>query len=259
MRDGLVPAAEAKSLKFRGWDFRAEMPGSKLGLPTGLTEQWAASILSTGLAPGFSSGSYANATPVYLLPGQVDYARFPPRARDRYAELIAASASLWTDEHLTLQVRRTDVTYRNVDTMHWPTPAAAFLTAEQWVPMATPGARSEVRFVSLTDAWHFKGVTGDEGADYARPDYAPLLPRNFRSVIDARPRALERLKEQGLNVWNDPAHSDRLVAHMGALVASESVPEHHVANIRRAYDQAWSNSVEERPRRVCCGGRSPRC
>ena len=245
VRDGLVPAAEAKSLKFRGWDFRAEMPGSKLGLPTGLTEQWAASILSTGLAPGFSSGSYANATPVYLLPGQVDYARFPPRARDRYAELIAASASLWTDEHLTLQVRRTDVTYRNVDTMHWPTPAAAFLTAEQWVPMATPGARSEVRFVSLTDAWHFKGVTGDEGADYARPDYAPLLPRNFRSVIDARPRALERLKEQGLNVWNDPAHSDRLVAHMGALVASESVPEHHVANIRRAYDQAWSNSVED--------------
>jgi len=154
-----------------------------------------------------------------------------------------ASCGLWSDEHFELRVQRSDVSSYNLDPFSWPSPVAAFLEYEQWMPMGTPQARAQTTLVHLRDAWHFSDRSaGSE--DYAHPDYAPLIPLKLRRQLDAQPASLTRLREHGLNVWNDPADSARLVQHLGQLVYADETADQYAANIRRAYEQAWEHALD---------------
>ncbi len=164
-------------------------------------------------------------------------------ARSEYASLVVASCGLWSDEHFELRVQRSDVSSYNLDPFSWPSPVAAFLEYEQWMPMGTPQARAQTTLVHLRDAWHFSDRSaGSE--DYAHPDYAPLIPLKLRRQLDAQPASLTRLREHGLNVWNDPADSARLVQHLGQLVYADETADQYAANIRRAYEQAWEHALD---------------
>jgi hypothetical protein len=244
VRDGLWPITIKRArAQERGWAFEPETVGKQVGLTEPELSRWAQAVVKNGRGPQHGRGVYRNRTPFYSLPGQADYADLSHHARREYGALVAASCGQWSDEHFSIRIQRSDVSSYNLDPFSWPTPATAFLEGEKWMPMATPQARDEITFVCLRDAWHFsdRSVDGDE---YAQPDYAPLVPLRLRRALDARPPSLQRLREHGLNVWNDPADAARLVQHLGRLVQSDLVTDQYAANVRRAYEQAWEHALE---------------
>lgn len=199
-------------------------------------------VHETTEGPQYGHGYYRNRTPFYLLPGQGDYDRLPARARSIYAMLVAAGCGAWSEEHLEITFRRTDVTSQNFDPFPWPTPVAAFLQQAAWLPVVRPLSGGESAFERLGEVWHFSSnVPG--GGDYAMPDYAPLLAGVVRQVLDRHPESRVRLQNLGLNVWNDPRSAAHLVRHVGRLVNEDGIAEQHAAPLCRAYDQAWSDAL----------------
>ena len=244
VRDGLSPTrSKGTRAEAGGWNFTPETVGKQVGLPERVASTWAQAVGGSDSAPQHGNGVYRTRSPLYVLPGQGDYADLSPHARREYAELVAASCGLWSDDHFSVRIQRSDVSSRNLDPFTWPTPVSAFLERGEWMPMATPQARDDVVFARLSEAWHFSENAADRD-EYAQPDYAPLLPLRLRRALDARPTSLARLREHGLNVWNEPADAARLVQHLGLLVESEAVADQYVANVRRAYEQAWEYALE---------------
>jgi hypothetical protein len=244
VRDGLWPITIRRArAQERGWAFVPETLGKQVGLPAPVLSRWTQAVEENGQAPQHPRGLYRNRTPFYVLPGQAEYNDLSHHARSEYAALVAASCGQWSDEHFSIRIQRSDVTSYNLDPFTWPTPVTAFLERQEWMPMATPQARDELIFVSLRDAWHFSERSAD-GDEYAQPDYAPLVPLRLRRALDARPSSLEQLRKHGLNVWNEPADAARLVQHLGRLVQSDAVTDQYVANVRRAYEQAWEYALD---------------
>jgi hypothetical protein len=243
VRDGLWPVGvKPGRASARGSDYKPGAIARTLGLRGRQLELWVEAASARRVGPTVFNGSYRNVTPAYVLPGQADFPNLAQRARHEYAALVAAGCGLWADHLLAMKVQRTDVTSRNFDPFSWPTPVAAFLEKESWMPVTRPHARDQVDFVPLADAWHFSERTA--GADdYALPDYAPLVPLRLRRLVDARPASLARLRNHGLKVWNESADSPDLVKLLGRLVVEEPIAEQYPAHVRRAYEQAWSHAL----------------
>ena len=245
VHDGLSPAWSTNRARVRPYEFTSKRIGRDAGVPPGVREEWSAAVDSGGGKPTQGNGVYGNRSAFYWLPGQADYAGMSEKARREYAALLVASLDQWSDRHFVTEIRRTDVTTRSFfDPFLWPTPLAVFLAGAPWVPQPSPETRDEVTWSTPAGSWHYAERYTDEGTDYARPDYASLLPPALRRSLDQRPKALARLREAGLNVWNDPADAARLAAHLAALVADDRVGELYVASLRKAYEQAWENIVD---------------
>jgi hypothetical protein len=244
--DGLAPVATSSRARARPYEFTPDRIGRQAGVPAGIREEWSWAVESAGGKPSQGNGSYANRSAFYWLPGQADYAAMSEKARLEYAALVIASLGHWSESHFATEIRRTDVTSRNFDQFVWPTPLAAFVNDASWVPQPSPDARDELTWSTPAESWHYAERYTDEAMDYARPDYARLIPPNLRRSLDRRPNALLRLREAGLNVWNDPADAVKLADHLAALVAADSVAESYVANLRKTYEQAWENIVDHR-------------
>lgn len=237
VRDGLIPDSVSGSVRQSGWYLSAETLSKHIELNEQDGSYWPEAVKDEGATPSYQTSMYVNKNPIYVLPGQQDWASFSARAKEEFAYLIAASCGRWGDDTLTLRFERADVVQRNFDALDWPSPVSAFLKNVEWLPVGNQ-ARGNFKFERPGGAWHFSETLRDE-SDYSRPEWADLLPTRFRRVLDAQPESLDRLVSAGLSVWNTKDHAPRLVRHLGDLVAEGSVKEPYWPSLSKAYQQAW--------------------
>lgn len=244
VRDGLWPiASKSARIAGSGDDLQTAIV-SKAGFGEGVRAAWIEAVSDHGGTPCFPKGRYVNQTPLWLLPGQSDYEELSERARTEYGALVAASCGQWGEENLSVSFKRSDVFERRLDPFSWPTPLAAFVGFTRWMPTRVPQRPEQTDFVALREAWHFTEKPAQPN-DYARPDFSPLLQASIRGILDDRPKSLARLREFGLNVWNEPAHAAKLVGHLGSLVQTTRVPDSLIPSLARAYDEAWTHALEQ--------------
>jgi hypothetical protein len=242
--DGLVPSDDGRRGESAPADLTPNAIARQVDMPDTVARDWCSAVEASGAGPSTWRGWYRVQTPLYRLPGQGDVAQLNESARREYAALVLEAVSNASSEHLKAAIRRVDVSSSAYfDPFEWPTPFAGFLAESAWLPEADPVA-AETAWVQPRSCWHFDAsISTDDGAEYARPDYAPLLSSGLRSRLSARPSALAVLAAAGLNVWNDPQHASRLVTHLACLVAEREIPEHFVAHLRKAHSQAWENVI----------------
>ncbi|EKY30398.1 hypothetical protein HMPREF0185_00450 [Brevundimonas diminuta 470-4] len=134
---------------------------------------------------------------VWRLPGQADYAEIAAVAAEAYAiqvvRMLEAQPDL--DRMIVLKPDHANAP----DQRTWPSPAAAFLTVERWIPTAGD-ARA-----ALTRAWL-------PAAQETPPPQAPLVSPALRTEIDRADRARETLGRLGLSVLGAQASAWHLLA-----------------------------------------------
>ncbi len=243
--DGLTPVASSTRASARSSEFTPDRVGRQVGVPPGLREDWESAVDAHGGRPSKWNSTYANRSPFYWLPGQADYMALSDKARLEYGALLIASVGDWSEACFSAEIRRTDVRTQNFDPFRWPTPLTVFVRSVQWVPQPSPDNREALSWATPAQSWHYAERYAEDGRDYSRPDFARLIPPGLRRSLDQRPKSLARLRDVGLSVWNDPDDAAKLVAHLATLVADETVAETYLASLRKTYEQAWENIVDD--------------
>ncbi|MFD9568280.1 sacsin N-terminal ATP-binding-like domain-containing protein [Streptomyces sp. NPDC059982] len=162
------------------------------------------------------------------LPGQDAYAEFSDESRRLYAELIVHGLAKWLDS--ALEARFVGGSDRS-GTL-WPTPLAAFLCQASWIPQ-TLDHRGRSTFAPVSTAWWW---TESEQP----PAYLSVAPAGLRQL--ATGKALERLDLLGVRCWSNPRTALDRLRHLPQLLLDTPRLRHgmHANEIRRAYEQAWS-------------------
>lgn len=237
LRDGLWPQKIGKAnLEHPGWHFQRNHISS-LGIPAPNEGEWTDEIAEEATYPAHPNTLYRVKGTFSALPGQADYPVFPTAARLRYARLVIAGLNRWPENALTVEIAKPQ--HRRPDTLHWPTPLAAFLRRTAWMPMRRPGQRDELDFYTPSDSWHI-----DPGDDDPMPLYSPLVPVEFRRLIERNDAARQRLMALGLKVWGSPDQARDLLEHLGLLLTRVALPESQIAGFRKTYRRAWHDMLE---------------
>ncbi|GIF52464.1 uncharacterized protein DUF3883 [Asanoa ferruginea] len=179
---------------------------------------------------------YLSRTPLYRLAGQDDHDRFPPLAKFAYARLIAHGLASWPDETLTVVLRRHS---NPADSFSLPTPVAAFLVEEKWLPISAPGERTKYTYDCARNAWSH--------SDDA-PPFASVIASQVRRLLNASPRAEARIRGFGVRSWDDRATAADRVLLLAHLLEAGQVPPTVLPQFRAAYEDAWVTAVSETPR-----------
>ncbi|MFD3910759.1 sacsin N-terminal ATP-binding-like domain-containing protein [Streptomyces sp. NPDC058603] len=169
-------------------------------------------------------------TAAFRLPGQDIAGRLSERGRIAYARLVLHGLAQWNDARFT-SVWNRDRT-GNQDPQRVPTPLAAFVRGQSWLPVRGRGGK--VHFVQPAAAWHAPTTLEEE------PSFAPTILPRIRPLLEDG-RTLERLRDAGLPTWGDPRDSARLIATLGELVKSETVGDEDRPALQRAGERAWQD------------------
>ena len=171
--DAAIPKAEAEKWKI---DVERSVPG--------------------GTSLGYTT-DYSVKGPLWWLPGQADHESFSDLCRELYAALVVEWLDHAPGTFFSVQVEHR---YYTSDTRQWPTPVAAFLRRERWMPADDPQATGAVRsHFAPCDVW-ISGASGER------------FPYYLRQPAVALARAIERTGDVGRG---------HLVAHAGLRVLGE--------------------------------------
>ena len=238
VRDGLWPRPIGKAnLEQPGWRFQKDSVSS-LGIPAPNEAEWIDEIAEKAEFPDHPNTPYRVNGSFSALPGQANYPGFPTAARLSYARLIIGGLNHWPENSLRIEIARPRHP-RSPDTCHWPTPLAAFLRRTPWMPMRRPGQRDEFDFYAPNNSWHI-----DRADDEPAPLYSPLIPVEFRRLIELNGSARQRLMALGLKSWGSPDQARELLEHLGLLLAQVDLPESQLDSFRKTYRRAWRDMLE---------------
>ncbi|MET9633848.1 hypothetical protein ABZX92_40960 [Lentzea sp. NPDC006480] len=187
--------------------------------------------------PSFLGVEYSPTTGVAVLPGQQDWDSFDHETRRRYAELVFRGLDTWPDNALEFHFGRPSDGVQ----VAWPTFIAAFLATVSWMPQTTPGQRTTVSLMPLSEAWMLR--------EAETPDYLRAQPASFRNL--ATPRALKRLAKVGARFWDDAASAAERMLELHELVQLHGAGARGqvMTAVRKAYEAAW--------RDLCKNGQPP--
>ncbi|GHH42180.1 sacsin N-terminal ATP-binding-like domain-containing protein [Lentzea cavernae] len=187
--------------------------------------------------PTFFGVPYSPTTGVAVLPGQRDWDSFDDETRRWYAELVFRGLDTWPDKALEFHFGRSSDGVQ----VAWPTFIAAFLATVSWMPQTTPGQRTTVTLMPLSEAWMLR--------DAETPDYLRAQPAAFRNL--ATPRVLKRLAKVGARFWDDAASAAERLLELHELVHLHGVGTRGqlMTAVRKAYETAW--------RDLCKNGQPP--
>lgn len=176
---------------------------------------------------------YSRKGDLWRIPGQIEHASLPPEARERLAELIVVSLRDRDQGWLTWRLGRYDRSERDWNEQLFPTPAASFIAAAAWMPVA-----SEVeRFEAPANLWFV----------------AERRQRSHRFVPQPRERLVEMIEDDAqllavmlarpvaLRDWARPDEAPRKLGDLGrgcsVLEARDRV------SFRRLYQRTWAEAV----------------
>jgi hypothetical protein len=239
VRDGLWPRSVMDARQSEsGASLTPERLASRFKLTATDTKRW---IEAVERLPDWSPRNYPQ-TPyrpqggVVVLPAQSDYRNLDADSRVLFAELVVAGLGQWGDEAMLTEWRRASNT-RDPDARPWPSPIAAFLAEEQWLPVRGETPSDEHATAAPNNAWFY----GGEDPPYFSP---ALLPASTRRPLAADGRALTRLKQLGLRDWLDANYAPQLLRHLADLVKKKAIGETAVVPFRRAYQEAWARAAD---------------
>ncbi|WP_440068609.1 sacsin N-terminal ATP-binding-like domain-containing protein [Streptosporangium sp. OZ121] len=228
--DGLIPrsAPDARTWITGSWLTVAAVV-NEAKTPPVVTEQW-----RLCLPDHFSYVSHPrtgyHGSPAFRLPGQEVVCGFTEKGRLAYAQLILHGLTRWPDDHFTSVW--TSSHSREHDAHRLPTPLAAFIREQPWLPVRT--RTRTVGFARPADAWCWPPALADE-----EPSFGPTVAHAFRSLLD-QPAVKKRLRDMGLSTWGSPQDSAKLIATLGALIDSGAVYDEDRPVLQRANQKAWT-------------------
>ena len=167
-------------------------------IPKAAADNWKTDVkrsVPTGASLGYST-EYSIKGQLWWFPGQADHESFSDHCRELYAALVVE----WLDR-APETVFSVELAHRYFSDMRrWPTPVAAFLRGEKWMPADDPQASGVVRgHFAPCDVW-ISGTSGER------------FPYYLRQPAVALSKAIERIGEVG---------REHLVARAGLRVLGE--------------------------------------
>ena len=126
--------------------------------------------------------NYSIKGPLWWLPGQADHESFSNDCRELYAALVVEWLEQAPETVFSVAIVHQ---YFTSDTRQWPTPVAAFLRSDKWMPADDPQASGAVRgHFAPCDVW-ISGASGER------------FPYYLRQPAVALAKAIERAGEAG--------------------------------------------------------------
>lgn len=204
-------------------------------IPAGVLAAWTGT-LPDRLPANYPQTPYRLRAPLRWLPGQDVADQLPVLIRAAYSRLVTASLGSWPDEHFAIAWERDRA--GDKDPQRVSTPLGAFVTEGTWIRVHQP-SQTASRYESVRNSWHFRA-----GTDAEPPRYTAIVHHSVREHLDTDAAALQRLRKAGLNVWNSPQDSGRLIVHLGNLLRTKQVDPAFVPHLYKAYRNAWSSALE---------------
>ncbi len=242
VRDGLLPlrSSTAERSIVGRYLTDAELVRTAKVAPA-VADQWRPHLQRGGRAVYSPDTPYAG-TPMHRLPGQGVIGQLGNAARLAYAKLLLRGLANWPQEMFTSTWTR-DRTAGPRDEQQVPTPLAAFLAAQPWVP-----ARFHDRplaFVAPEQAW-LPPPTGEE-----EPPYVPLLVSAARPLLE-RDGLSPRLRSLGLSAWGTPDQAGRALQVLAAAASEGRIRPEDLPGLRRESERTWQQ-VLSRDRHLLAG------
>jgi len=172
-------------------------------------------------------------TPMHRLPGQGVIDQLGSPARLAYARLVMRGLAKWPQEMFTSTWTR-DRTTGPRDEQQIPTPLAAFLSTQPWVPVRSHD--HPLAFVVPKQAW-LPPPTGED-----EPPYVPLLVSAVRPLLE-RGDLSPRLRTLGLTAWGTPDQAARALQVLAAAASEGRIRPEHVPGLRGESERAWQQVV----------------
>lgn len=183
----------------------------------------------------YQSGNYTTGETLYVLPGQAEHPTLSDEAKLAYARLIVASLTSLSPSVLQTTLTRVG---GNFDSVTWPSPAKAFLTHGEWLPV---GSDDEVSWRAPPDCWY--APRGEQ-----LPRFVPRISRWARDGLDSSKTARELATGQlGLRLWNETTSAPARLGHLGAALV-EGISEADYDAFRKAHREAWEDWHKLQPR-----------
>lgn len=237
VRDGLEPTTHAAP--------RALLTGAQLsprrlslryGFDDGLTQCWTRDVEDVWSGGRHPNTIYEFTRTILTLRGAHQVESLSPELRRQFAELVLLAFRSWPDSYFSITVQRPNRVPGQQDPHEWPSPLTSYLRHQPWLPVASSNP-DPLSFVAPHQAWHC--INGET------PQYLPSPQTPLRRLLTDQ-RTLRRLRELGLRIWDDPAHSGAAVRALGAALADGAVAEHQIANFKKNYAAAWTQAVGQR-------------
>lgn len=233
VRDGLLPLVTANtSRSIVGRYLTDDELVRTAKVSSTVAEQWR-QHLQPGRRPIQSPDTPYVGTPMYRLAGQGVIGQLSSPARLAYARLIVRGLAKWPDGLFTSTWTRDRQTGPR-DEQLVPTPLAAFLSTQPWVPVRSHDQR--LAFVPPTQAW-LPPPAGEE-----EPPYVPLVVAAVRPLLE-RDELSPRLRSLGLAAWGAPEQAARALQVLAGAAADGRIRPEDVPGLRRENERAWQNVV----------------
>ena len=167
-------------------------------IPETVARKWKTEVersVPRGTSFGYTT-EYSIKGPLWWLPGQADHESFSDHCRELYAALVVE----WLDD-APLTVFSVEVTHHHFsDRRQWPTPVAAFLRGDRWMPAYDPQETGAVRgHFAPCDVW-ISATSGERFPYYLRQPAVALGRAIERSGDVGREHLAARA---GLNVLGE--------------------------------------------------------
>ena len=180
---------------------------SDAAIPKAAAHKWKAEVeqsVPRGTSFGYST-QYSVGGPLWWFPGQADHESFSDHCRELYAALVVE----WLDD-APESVFTVDIAHHYYsDKRRWPTPVAAFLRRDRWMPADDPQTTEAVRdYFAPCDVW-ISGTLDERFPYYLRQPAvalaraieriggvgrAHLVARAGLRVLGAQPTLLEQAR-----------------------------------------------------------------
>ena len=201
-------------------------------VPPAIAEQWRPHVKRRRSSASSPDTPYVG-TPMYRIPGQGIVEQLGDAPRLAYARLLLRGLAKWQQDTFTSTWTR-DRTTGPRDEQQVPTPLAAFLAAQPWIPVRSHDR--PLAFVSPQEAW-LPPPTGEE-----EPPYVLLLVSAARPLLE-QGGLLPRLETLGLAAWGSGAHSGRALQVLATAASEGRIRPEDLPSLRRENERAWQRVV----------------
>ena len=232
---GLFVVDKTGQRRFKAHELTSFTFCGEVAIPKGAADSWKHDVersVSGGASFPYRT-DYLIKGPLWWLPGQADHESFSNDCRELYAALVVEWLERAPETVFSVQIAHHYYTW---DARRWPTPVAAFLRSEKWMPADDPQASEAARgHFAPCDVW-IAGASSERFPYYLRQP-AVALSRAFDRVGEAgreRLTGLARLRvlmESGTLLEQARFLSDQF--HSG------TVSRHYEPQFVNLYSATW--------------------
>ena len=205
------------------------------GIPKAAADRWKADVersVPGGTSLGYNT-EYSLKGPLWWFPGQADHESFSDRCREQYAALVVDWLDRAPETIFNVQVAHH---YYSSDTRRWPTPVAAFLRSDSWMPAEDPQETEAVRgHFPPSDVW-ISAASGERFPYYLRQPAVALAKAIERTGDVGRGNLVARAGVRVLGERSTLLEQARFLANQ---YRNGTVSRHYEPQFINLYNSTW--------------------